>query len=75
MSPEEKEARVRGRFVNLEGLEYAEEHDDITVGFETQEGESFVTMKPYPRTLTRGQSVIGLRRLFLPLLLWDEASH
>ena len=39
LSADEKEARVRGRFVNLEGLEYAEEHDDITVGFETQEGE------------------------------------
>ena len=34
------EARVRRRFVNLEGLEYMGEHDDITVGFETQEGES-----------------------------------
>ena len=39
MSPEEREAKVRGRFVNLEGLDYAEEHDDITVGFETMEGE------------------------------------
>ena len=34
-SPEEKAKR---RFVNLEGLDYAQEHDDITVGFETQEG-------------------------------------
>lgn len=34
-SPEEKAKR---RFVNLESLEYAQEHDDITVGFETQEG-------------------------------------
>ena len=41
MSPEEREAKVRQRFVNLEGLEYAEEHDDITVGFETVEGELF----------------------------------
>ena len=33
------EEKVRMRFVNLEMLEYAEEHDDITVGFETQEGK------------------------------------
>ena len=39
MSPEEREAKVRQRFVNLEGLEYAEEHDDITVGFESVEGK------------------------------------
>ena len=39
--------KVRRRFVNLEGLEYAEEHDDITVGFETVEGE-FV-LKPLQR--------------------------
>lgn len=39
MSAEEREQKVRGRFVNLEGLDYAEEHDDITVGFETMEGE------------------------------------
>lgn len=30
---------VRRRFVNLEGLEYASEHDDITIGFETEEGK------------------------------------
>jgi len=35
----DEEERVRKRFVNLEGLDYAEEHDDITVGFETEEGE------------------------------------
>jgi hypothetical protein len=29
---------VRRRFINLEGLEYAGEHDDITIGFETEEG-------------------------------------
>lgn len=29
---------VRKRFVNLEGLDYAEEHDDITIGFETEQG-------------------------------------
>lgn len=30
---------VQRRFVNLEGLEYAEEHDDITIGFDREEGE------------------------------------
>lgn len=34
-SPEEKAKR---RFVNLEGLDYAQEHDDITVGFDSEEG-------------------------------------
>lgn len=34
-------ASVRRRFVNLEGLEYMEEHDDIVVGFEREEGEFF----------------------------------
>jgi len=29
---------IKRMFVNLEGLEYAEEHDDITIGFETEEG-------------------------------------
>lgn len=33
------EEKSRRRFVNLEGLDYAEEHDDITVGFDTEEGE------------------------------------
>ncbi|KAG9958088.1 hypothetical protein KCU61_g8653, partial [Aureobasidium melanogenum] len=28
---------VRRKFINLEGLEYAGEHDDITIGFETEE--------------------------------------
>ena len=34
-----QEELVRRRYVNLEGLEYAEEHDDISVGFDTEEGE------------------------------------
>lgn len=29
---------VRRRFINMEGLDYAGEHDDITIGFETEEG-------------------------------------
>ncbi len=33
------EEKVRRRFVNLEGLEYMSEHDDITIGFDTAEGE------------------------------------
>ncbi|KAI4724527.1 hypothetical protein E4T49_07725 [Aureobasidium sp. EXF-10728] len=28
---------VRRKYINLEGLEYAGEHDDITIGFETEE--------------------------------------
>jgi hypothetical protein len=40
----QKEERGRRRFVNLEGLEYAEEHDDITIGFEREEGE--LSMSP-----------------------------
>lgn len=32
------EERAKRRFVNLEGLDYAQEHDDITVGFESQDG-------------------------------------
>jgi len=29
---------VRRKYINLEGFEYAGEHDDITIGFETEEG-------------------------------------
>jgi hypothetical protein len=35
------EERAKRRFVNLEGLDYAQEHDDVTVGFESQEGVSY----------------------------------
>lgn len=35
------EQKIRRRFVNLEGLEYAEEHDDITVSFDTEQGTSY----------------------------------
>jgi hypothetical protein len=31
--------KVRRKFVNLEGLDYAEEHDDITLGFVDEAGE------------------------------------
>ena len=37
------EEALRRRFVNLEGLDYAEEHDDITIGFDTEDGNS-----PFP---------------------------
>lgn len=36
--PDPEEA-IRRRFVNLEGLEYASEHCDITIGFDTEEGK------------------------------------
>jgi hypothetical protein len=34
---------VRRKYINLEGLEYAGEHDDITIGFETEEGKNDMT--------------------------------
>ncbi|KAK0308055.1 hypothetical protein LTR01_005388 [Friedmanniomyces endolithicus] len=47
--------RVRRRFVNLEGLEYAEEHDDITVGFDTEEArDRFSQALPAATTMGRG---------------------
>lgn len=49
-SPEEKAKR---RFVNLEGLDYAQEHDDITVGFDSQEGmRTFLKLARPMRILT-----------------------
>ncbi|RMZ14656.1 hypothetical protein D0862_01964 [Hortaea werneckii] len=49
------EQRIRRRFVNLEGLEYAEEHDDITVSFETeQERDRFAQALPASTTVGRG---------------------
>lgn len=36
---ETQEGRLRNRFVNLENLDYAEEHDDITIGFDTEQGK------------------------------------
>jgi len=30
---------AKRRFVNLEGLDYAEEHDDIVIGFDSEQGE------------------------------------
>ncbi|KAI6876673.1 hypothetical protein KC338_g297 [Hortaea werneckii] len=36
------EQKIRRRFVNLEGLEYAEEHDDITVSFDTEQGTASI---------------------------------
>lgn len=41
--PAVAEERVKRRFVNLEGLEYMEEHDDITIGFDTEEGTSLAS--------------------------------
>ncbi|GAB7329809.1 hypothetical protein MBLNU13_g01531t1 [Cladosporium sp. NU13] len=57
-SPEEKAAR---RFVNLEGLEYAQEHDDITVGFESQEArDDFAKALPAAAT---GKAFTFMRRI------------
>jgi hypothetical protein len=38
--------KVRRRFVNLEGLDYAEEHDDITVGFADEAGKQISILLP-----------------------------
>lgn len=38
---------VKRRFANLEGIEYAEEHDDVTIGFDSEEGEFFVAFVPF----------------------------
>ncbi|KAK5724166.1 hypothetical protein LTR17_013547 [Elasticomyces elasticus] len=47
--------RTRRRFVNLEGLDYAEEHDDITVGFDTEEArDKFAEALPAVATAKRG---------------------
>jgi hypothetical protein len=52
------EEMAKRRFVNLEGLDYAQEHDDVTVGFESQEGVSL----PY---------VLFLKYLVKPLANMD----
>jgi hypothetical protein len=41
------EESAKRRFVNLEGLDYAQEHDDVTVGFESQEGVSLPFSCPH----------------------------
>ncbi|KAF2481230.1 hypothetical protein BDY17DRAFT_325934 [Neohortaea acidophila] len=47
--------RVKRRFVNLEGMEYAEEHDDVTIGFESQEDrDRFAQALPAATTVARG---------------------
>jgi len=60
------EERVRRRFVNLEGLEYAEEHDDITIGFETEQGESGdrLDKSRLRRILTSSQIATDSHKLF-----------
>ncbi|PNS20839.1 Protein kinase byr2 [Sphaceloma murrayae] len=46
---------IKRRFVNVEGLEYMEEHDDITVGFETEtDVESFCDALPSTVSSARG---------------------
>ena len=51
-SREVKEELAKRRFVNLEGLEYMSEHDDITVGFESVEGMSILRLKLLMTVLT-----------------------
>ncbi|KAK4627994.1 hypothetical protein CLAFUR0_04332 [Fulvia fulva] len=50
--------RLRRRFVNLEGLDYAEEHDDITIGFDTeQDRDRFAQTLPAATSTSRGISL------------------
>ena len=42
--PDALDAALTRRFVNLECLDYAEEHDDITVGFDSEEGTIIVEL-------------------------------
>ncbi|GIZ42911.1 hypothetical protein CKM354_000615900 [Cercospora kikuchii] len=52
---EPEEVHRKSRFVNLENLEYAEEHDDITIGFETeQDRDRFAQALPAAPSISRG---------------------
>lgn len=64
---------VKRRFVNLEGLEYAEEHDDIVVGFETMEGGLTASIMFYRPKTDATQSVIALLRHYPQRLQCREA--
>lgn len=57
---EDSADKLERRFINLEGLEYAEEHDDITVGFETEQG-TFLSSESsgFPRLTDVFQTVIA----------------
>nr|POE62983.1 hypothetical protein CFP56_03886 [Quercus suber] len=62
-SPAEMDAQaVRRRFVNLEGLEYAGEHDDITIGFETEDARDQFA-KALPAATTVGRLMTLKRRV------------
>ncbi|KXT09559.1 hypothetical protein AC579_9007 [Pseudocercospora musae] len=59
LPPREKEdseeMRLKQRFVNLEGLDYAEEHDDITIGFDSeQDRDRFAQALPAATSVHRG---------------------
>ncbi|KAI7191643.1 cystathionine beta-lyase [Hortaea werneckii] len=46
------EQKIRRRYVNLEGLDYAEEHDDITVSFDTEQVMAEANGNPNTAKLT-----------------------
>ena len=69
------EEKVNRRFVNLEGLEYAEEHDDITVGFETQDGELLSLFFLLIGNADSIQIATGSHKPCLLRRLWEEASR
>ncbi|EME83498.1 uncharacterized protein MYCFIDRAFT_94518, partial [Pseudocercospora fijiensis CIRAD86] len=59
LPPREKddseEIRLKQRYVNLEGLDYAEEHDDITIGFDSeQDRDRFAQALPAATSVHRG---------------------
>lgn len=71
------EEQVRRRFVNLEGLDYAEEHDDITIGFDTEAGKSRMGVSTAKRVANLIQIATGLRNLYRrqPRLDVDSPSN
>ncbi|KAL1589826.1 hypothetical protein WHR41_01779 [Cladosporium halotolerans] len=56
------EEKARRRFVNLEGLDYAQEHDDITVGFDSEEARDHFA-KALPAATTVGRMITLKRRI------------
>ncbi|KAF2767861.1 hypothetical protein EJ03DRAFT_315196 [Teratosphaeria nubilosa] len=57
------EDKVRRRFVNLEGLDYAEEHDDITIGFDTEEDRDTFARALPAATSAAGRGMSLRRRI------------
>ncbi|QIW98618.1 hypothetical protein AMS68_004136 [Peltaster fructicola] len=54
--------KSRRRYVNLEGLDYAEEHDDVTIGFDTEDSRDLFT-RALPAATTVGRMITLRRRI------------